>query len=214
MTVRANTKGDIVVQTEDRRVRRTKRALQEALAELLQEKGLSQITVQELADKADVHRGTFYSHYSDIYDLYQQMEAALLESLTRIVHEDPSHTYAGVYNALIAHVQANAPLYRVAFQQCGPDSLHEKIVHLLKEKYLDIVAFENGDAINKDVLLCAVNYHINGCAAILEDWVLSGMSMPVDMLEQIIRALDLNMDGFLDKQIGGRNALNALLPAT
>ena len=56
----------------DRRTMKTRRALAEALAELLAAKELHRITVQEIADKADVNRVTFYHHYQDVYDLYEK----------------------------------------------------------------------------------------------------------------------------------------------
>ena len=53
----------------DRRVRRTRAQLRQALTALLREKDLKDITVRELTDRADVNRGTFYSHYQDVYDM-------------------------------------------------------------------------------------------------------------------------------------------------
>ena len=56
----------------DRRVRRTRAQLRRALTELLEEKDIRSVTVRELTERADVNRGTFYAHYSDIYDLVEQ----------------------------------------------------------------------------------------------------------------------------------------------
>ena len=47
----------------NRRTQRTKRAIYTAFAELLSEKELHKITVQELVDRADIGRATFYTHY-------------------------------------------------------------------------------------------------------------------------------------------------------
>ena len=47
---------------EDRRVRRTRAQLRTAFTSLMAEKPINQITVRELADRADVNRGTFYTH--------------------------------------------------------------------------------------------------------------------------------------------------------
>ncbi|MBI4913829.1 MAG: TetR/AcrR family transcriptional regulator [Acidobacteria bacterium] len=47
----------------DRRVRRTRASLQEALASLLTEQDWDQINVQEICDRADVGRSTFYLHF-------------------------------------------------------------------------------------------------------------------------------------------------------
>ena len=56
--------------TADRRVQRTRRMLQEALVELILEKGYEKITVQDIIDSADVGRSTFYSHFVDKEDLF------------------------------------------------------------------------------------------------------------------------------------------------
>jgi AcrR family transcriptional regulator len=48
---------------EDRRVRRTKRRLKEALMALIEEREYDAITIADLTERADVARSTFYSHY-------------------------------------------------------------------------------------------------------------------------------------------------------
>src|SRR5437867_644732 len=53
----------------DRRVRRTTRALIEALVALVLEKRYDAITIQDLLDRADVGRSTFYAHYRGKDDL-------------------------------------------------------------------------------------------------------------------------------------------------
>jgi len=57
----------------DRRVRRTRAALREALMELMTEKGYDAVTVQDLIDRADVGRSTFYAHYTDKADLLDEL---------------------------------------------------------------------------------------------------------------------------------------------
>lgn len=53
----------------DRRVRRTRKALHDALLDLMIEKRYDAITVQDIIDRADVGRSTFYSHFTDKRDL-------------------------------------------------------------------------------------------------------------------------------------------------
>jgi AcrR family transcriptional regulator len=53
----------------DRRVARTERALKEALTGLILEKGYESVTVQEIIDRADVGRSTFYTRFLDKDDL-------------------------------------------------------------------------------------------------------------------------------------------------
>jgi AcrR family transcriptional regulator len=53
----------------DRRVERTRQLLQDALVSLILEKGYQKITIQDIIDRANVGRSTFYSHYRDKEDL-------------------------------------------------------------------------------------------------------------------------------------------------
>ena len=49
----------------DRRVQKTRKLLQEALMELVAEKGYEAVTIREILDKANVGRSTFYAHFQD-----------------------------------------------------------------------------------------------------------------------------------------------------
>src|SRR5690242_18084253 len=49
----------------DRRVERTRQSLQNALSELILEKGYEHVTVQDVIDRANVGRSTFYAHFED-----------------------------------------------------------------------------------------------------------------------------------------------------
>jgi AcrR family transcriptional regulator len=53
----------------DRRVRRTRRRLKEAIGELINERDYGALTVQDIADRADVGRSTFYVHFESKEDL-------------------------------------------------------------------------------------------------------------------------------------------------
>ena len=88
----------------DRRARRTKKALMDALLELLREKPLTAITVTELAKRADVNRATFYTHYQDVYDMYDHLIEALCSICRSIVDAHGSELAAGSYLGLIEDI--------------------------------------------------------------------------------------------------------------
>lgn len=60
--------------SEDRRVKRTKKALRDCLFQLLDEKSADEITVKELTSAADINRSTFYFYYKDINDMIIQIQ--------------------------------------------------------------------------------------------------------------------------------------------
>ena len=61
----------------DRRVNRTRRALKDALTDLILEKGYERVTVGDVLERADVGRSTFYAHFTDKDDLLMAILADL-----------------------------------------------------------------------------------------------------------------------------------------
>ena len=71
----------------DRRVKRTKKALYEALLTLLDQKSINEITVTELTNLADVNRATFYFYYTDLIDMLQQIQNEAYEEFTAVIQK-------------------------------------------------------------------------------------------------------------------------------
>jgi AcrR family transcriptional regulator len=67
----------------DRRVIRTRNLLGNALVRLMQEKPWQEITVQQVLDRAEVSRSTFYTHYSDKNDLFMSDVEDFFEMMSR-----------------------------------------------------------------------------------------------------------------------------------
>ncbi|GHV90620.1 TetR family transcriptional regulator [Spirochaetia bacterium] len=67
---------------DDRRARKTKGLIKQALIQLLAEKDIKDISVSELSNLADINRGTFYLHYTDIYDLFGQIEGEVMSEFS------------------------------------------------------------------------------------------------------------------------------------
>lgn len=96
----------------DRRVRRTRDRLGDALIELIQEKPFDSITVQEVLDRAGVARATFYLHYRDKNDLFLSDVDEFLEHMASMLSrsKDTSERVAPV-RELFAHVGESRKLY-------------------------------------------------------------------------------------------------------
>lgn len=99
----------------DRRALKTKTALKEALASLLVEKELRHISVRELSDKAKVHRVTFYKHYYDVNELYDQLENEVLTELGLLFmkfYENPSKSFG---KELMDYIAQNPKIFKMIF---------------------------------------------------------------------------------------------------
>jgi len=72
---------DVLKPTTDRRIRRTRQCLQEALLSLLKDRSYADITVQDISNRADFNRVTFYAHYRDKDDLLTDIIEGKLNGL-------------------------------------------------------------------------------------------------------------------------------------
>jgi AcrR family transcriptional regulator len=66
-------------------VRKTRGQLRQGLVRLMREKSIQDITVKELCEECDINRGTFYLHYTDVYQLLHSIEDELLEEFERVL---------------------------------------------------------------------------------------------------------------------------------
>lgn len=96
----------------DQRIVRTRERLGDALVELVQEKPFETITVQDVLDRAEVGRSTFYQHYRDKDDLFLSDVDEFLGSFSTVLTRrgDTSDRVAPV-RELFAHVAEMRRLY-------------------------------------------------------------------------------------------------------
>ena len=125
----------------DRRVRRTRKLLQEALVELTVEKGFAAVTVRDITERAEVNRATFYRHYQDKFEMldrfaeevYQLLETpdegnalADHESTGAGAGASPQRLPVGIVR-LFEHIRAHATFYRVMLGKNGDPGFSGKM---------------------------------------------------------------------------------------
>ncbi|MEU6195407.1 TetR-like C-terminal domain-containing protein [Streptomyces sp. NPDC047061] len=126
-------------QPGDRRVRRTRAALQRALIDLVEERDLSQISVADVVDRAEVNRSTFYAHYQDVHELAETACTSMIDDLIGVVLAiDPARANPSTpaqnpedpdppLTAFFAHFAEHAGLYRSLL---GPTGSARVIEHV------------------------------------------------------------------------------------
>jgi AcrR family transcriptional regulator len=127
--------------SEDLRVKRTHKLLQEALIELTIQKGFSAIAVSDITKYAGVNRATFYRHYEDKFDLLNQYVQRVYKLLEASPEDRPSassevntrQTQLGLIT-IFEHIQANAKFYRVMLGKNGDPVFGEKIRQYIRDR--------------------------------------------------------------------------------
>lgn len=158
----------------DRRIKRTKKLLKDAYITLLSQKKFTEITVKELCDLADINRGTFYLHYSDIHALKAQMEDDIVEYLEAIVcnHntlKSSSDSYA-LFLELFQFAEKNAVYFEAVLEKNGDISFLKRMHSLFKERYLRIL-LEEKKLNNTTDLEYSYNFIAFGFTGLIENWL-------------------------------------------
>ena len=146
----------------DRRVRKTRRQLKECLTRLLKEKKIQDITVRELAEMADINRGTFYLHYKDVFDLMDQIKNELIEEVESVLTHHPVPELVArpslALSELFPLVQENAEI--VSIKGC------------LDLKYSS----------DPDTLAAFSAFIVSGCVGTVQYWIESGMKESTEQM--------------------------------
>ena len=125
---------------ENRNVRKSKKAIQKAFAELLSEKkDINKITVKEIVERADISKSTFYSHYEDIYSVSEEFEDEITTLLNSLLEDYlKSHTldYPTYIKKLIELLKRNEDLYKKIFLS----DLPLRFISNLKDKCNEVIS--------------------------------------------------------------------------
>lgn len=159
---------------EDRRVRRTKKLLTQALTQLLQEKQINEITVKELTDLADMNRGTFYLYYKDIFDMLEKIEDSMFVSLDAIMERHEGDALAAQAKPMLldlfTFIQENQEMCRVLLSANGDMNFLHRLNEVVHEKCMKLWA-----GLSENEEETAFDYHYSfmvfGCAGLIRAWV-------------------------------------------
>ncbi|MBR4575571.1 MAG: TetR family transcriptional regulator C-terminal domain-containing protein [Clostridia bacterium] len=177
---------------EDRRVRRTKKILTQALMQLMQEKQVKEITVRELTDLADMNRGTFYLYYRDVYDMLEKLEDSMFEALDSIAasHEtDAAHQDTKpILLDLFGFIGENREIVRVLLSPQGDMKFLHRLYDVIRERWL--TAFpDSGIKENEADQDYRFTFAIYGTAGLIRAWVNRGCTEPAVRMAELADTL-------------------------
>ncbi|NQE93366.1 TetR/AcrR family transcriptional regulator [Nocardia terpenica] len=155
----------------DRRVRRTRTAVEDALIALVIEKGYHAVTVGEIIERADVSRSTFYTHYTD----KQAVLLACLDRLHRLLGPPPdTGTQQRVFGeGLFAHVDEHRALYRAFTGRRAPVTqvqarLEQLLTRTLRQRLTGLLAADATPPVPPDIVVRAT---VGAYLALLTAWL-------------------------------------------
>ena len=178
----------------DRRTLKTKKAIFQAFSELLKEKELRKITVQEIVDKADISRVTFYKYYLDVYDLYDKIESELLTNIGLITLQLADKTFNEFFKELINYVYNNRVTFEMVFSPNVTNKLRDKVSCIIEGILKKIYSEKLGISIDNDDLAYLCCYRSSGFLAVIQRWVQNGFSQSCENMVKQVSVFDDNIE--------------------
>jgi AcrR family transcriptional regulator len=180
---------------DDRRVQRTQRLLRAALLSLIEEKGFEALTVQEIIDRANVGRATFYAHFDSKEDLLVSGLDGLRLALKDLQKQACSRGGSDERLFSFSHeIFAHIAEYRKVFRaMVGKPSgalvqqlLQKIVIELVRD---DIKAIAGGREQKSAPTEAIVQFVTGGLFGLAMLWASGRLSLSVDEVNSLFRRL-------------------------
>jgi AcrR family transcriptional regulator len=179
------------LEKKDRRTRRTRQLLRSALLSLLKEKRYQEISVQDIIERADVARSTFYMHYVDKDDLLTGGQGVFAENLGEqlTAHAGENHTSIFSSRAWFYHIQAQVPILKVIAKDSAMELAMKTLRGIIHR------SFEEGMQTHSQIekasmpLPLIVDYLTDTLMTLLTWWFKDGMRYTPEQMDEMFQQL-------------------------
>ena len=195
---------------EDYRKRVTRMLIRHAFTELLRNKPIQSISVKELCEQAGINRGTFYAHYTDIYDLLHKIEDEMLEDFTKTLSPlfgtDPRIlTLKKIITEIFQCLKNNADICTVTLGPYGDKDFAARLLTIGQELCIETYTRMFANATRKQIEFCYA-FISSGCIGLLEKWLAEGMLSSAEEMAEMADGLIRYGVDFLQNQNAHRHA--------
>jgi AcrR family transcriptional regulator len=189
--VRNRTSGQNRPETPDRRVRRTKASLHNALIGLAREKPYPSIAVREILDRANVGKSTFYTHFRDKDAL---LESGIHEILCSIQDQprsgEPLERIVAFSLPLLKHIDEHRRVAGPRMKREGRVTMHEHMEHVLTPLIADELARMTPSRSNARIPTDLIARHVASTfVLVLNWWVETDSPLPAADVDACFREL-------------------------
>ncbi|WP_077623009.1 TetR/AcrR family transcriptional regulator [Sediminibacillus massiliensis] len=171
----------------DRRKKYTRKVLKESLIALLAKKPLSNITVKEICELADINRSTFYTHYADQYDLLHKMEEEVTEDMNNYLH---NYTYSmgeesiQMTEKILEYITENSFMFHTLLNKDAIPTFEKRMMELARGFMIDNLMSDNNFKREESKYLST--FVISGAIHVIKDWIENDMDQsPKEMAVMI-----------------------------
>ena len=176
----------------DRRIQRTRQLLQNALIELILAKGFEAVTVQDIIDRANVGRSTFYAHFQDKEDLFLGgFESMRAQFEQHLLGQSPAAESPWALSLIMfQHAQEYQHVYKALVGEKGGHMMlsyiRKYLATLIHEHLKSQFSSRKKEQIPLEILTL---YIVSTLTALLTWWLDHDMPYPAERINDMFRQL-------------------------
>ncbi|MCL6456634.1 MAG: TetR family transcriptional regulator C-terminal domain-containing protein [Gorillibacterium sp.] len=185
----------------NRRTKMTKMILKDSLLELIRHKPISKVTIKEICELADMNRSTFYFHYTDQYDLMQQVEQGIIQELNAYINEyidgkDPIDEYLAI-EKILEYMLQNKEVFIALLNGNGSKEFANHIADMVRQ--YSINEWLRSGAVELEIAEYLYTFAELGGSGLMIKWVNDGyVKPPAEMAALIIKIIRGGVASFMD----------------
>ena len=173
----------------DRRVSRTKRALHEALVTLIRERDYEDISVQQILDRADVGRSTFYTHYRDKDELLVDGIHDMIRSVSPAASTAAADDFTWFSLPILEHHERHRRAVAQRLTGSARAVLHEHLRHVLARMVRERIKTSRRRSASRIPPELLAPYVSATFVLVLNWWLDSGSSLTAADVHDVFRSL-------------------------
>ncbi|MEG2457932.1 MAG: TetR/AcrR family transcriptional regulator [Bacilli bacterium] len=158
----------------DKRIINSKNAIKNSFIEILKLKDISKITIKEICERANVNRATFYAHYSNQYNLLENIEDELFlnikENLNNYSFKFDGSNTIHILEKIFDYIKANENICNVLLNDKGDIDFQKKLICFIYDECFSKWVCKDSES--SDYLYSFVVY---GCIGIIQKWFDDGV---------------------------------------
>lgn len=168
---------------KDRRYERTHEAIIEAFTELVIQKDYDEITVKEVAERADINRKTFYFHFTCIEEILDEMQDSIAKKLMEIYrrHASGSFDFSAITATLNEIMSENYTLYRRLVMANSYRFFSRNIKDSVKDRFIS----QYMDGERGEILNLVAEYCISGIFKLYRVWFENPGNVSAEQLAEL-----------------------------
>lgn len=177
--------GEVKMAKVDRRIAKSQEAIKKAMIELMAEKAFDDITIQDIADRADVNRGTIYLHYTDKFNLLDKLMEEHITKLRETSEWACEMEWLDATRTFFEYFENNYLFFSTMLASKGAPSFRSLFLEFLIGKFTDEVDVTTGKnkGLSEDVI---VRFMGTAYVGLLEWWLTNNMPYsPEEMARQL-----------------------------